>query len=263
MSLLVADASGAPVATVESLVLRPVSAVADSGPAAPEPLYRLAWTPIPKPDAVAVAVPLSEIADEVPELVVADAKTVTEVLELVQSWISEERFADSKLVLRTRGAVHTDADPAVAAVWGLVRSAQAEHPGRFVLVDAPDGELLDAALATAEPQVAIRGGDLFIPRVTRGGGALQPPSGERAWRLDTRAKGTLDNLVLVPSPEAVAPLMRPRGPGRRPRRRAQLPRRAERAGHVPRRGRAARHRGRRLSCWRSGPTSPGWPRATA
>ncbi|WP_326954598.1 SDR family NAD(P)-dependent oxidoreductase [Amycolatopsis sp. NBC_01286] len=206
VSLLVADASGAPVATVESLVLRPVSAVADPGPAAPESLYRLAWTPIPKQDAVAVAVPLSEVADEVPELVVADAKSVADVLALIQRWVSEEGFAESKLVLRTRGAVYTDADPAVAAVWGLVRSAQAEHPGRFILVDAPDGELLDAALATGEPQVAIRGGDLFIPRVTRGGGALQPPSGERAWRLDTRAKGTLDNLVLVPSPEAVAPL---------------------------------------------------------
>ncbi|WP_410618705.1 type I polyketide synthase [Amycolatopsis sp. cmx-8-4] len=207
VSLLVADASGAPVATVESLVLRPVSAVADPGPAAPESLYRLAWTPIPKPDAVAVVVPLSEVADPVPELVVADAKSVAEVLELVQSWISEERYAGSKLALRTRGAVYTaEPDPAVAAVWGLVRSAQAEHPGRFVLVDAFDGEPLDAALATGEPQIAVRGGDLFVPRVTRGGGALQPPSGERAWRLDTRAKGTLDNLVLVPSPEAVAPL---------------------------------------------------------
>jgi acyl transferase domain-containing protein/D-arabinose 1-dehydrogenase-like Zn-dependent alcohol dehydrogenase/acyl carrier protein len=211
VSLLVADAAGAPVATVDSLVLRPVSAVADAGSAAPESLYRLAWTPIPKPATTAVAVPLGDgVLDPVPELVVADATVLADVLGLIQSWVSEERFAGSTLVIRTRDAVSTKdeapADPAVAAIWGLVRSAQAEHPGRFVLVDAPDGESLDAALATGEPQLAVRGGNLFVPRVTRGGGALHPPSGERAWRLGTRAKGTLDNLVLVPSPEAVAPL---------------------------------------------------------
>ena len=44
----------------------------------------------------------------------------------------------------TRGAVSVTAgesvaDLAGAAVWGLVRSAQSEHPGSLVLVDLPPG----------------------------------------------------------------------------------------------------------------------------
>jgi len=48
------------------------------------------------------------------------------------------------LVLLTRGAVSvgTEApDLAGAAVWGLVRSAQSENPGRFVLLDTDDEHL--------------------------------------------------------------------------------------------------------------------------
>ncbi|WP_410671432.1 type I polyketide synthase [Amycolatopsis sp. cmx-4-68] len=215
VSLLVADAAGAPVATVESLVLRPVSAVADSGPAAPESLYRLAWTPVPAPETAAVAVPLGEgslaALDPVPDLVTADATggEVSDVLALLQEWLAGERFAAAKLVIRTRSAVSAKGEPVddrvAAAVWGLVRSAQAEHPDRFVLVDAPEGEALGLALATGEPQLAVRDGELLVPRVTRSGGALHPPAA-KAWRLDTRAKGTLDNLVLVPSPAADVPL---------------------------------------------------------
>ncbi|MDX3187238.1 SDR family NAD(P)-dependent oxidoreductase [Streptomyces sp. MN03-5084-2B] len=214
VALRVADAAGAPVATVESLVLRPVSAVADAGPSAPESLYRLGWTPVPTPDTAAVAVPLGEgglaALDPVPDLVLADATggEVSDVLALLQEWLAEERFAAAKLVIRTRDAVPAPGEPVgdllAAAVWGLVRSAQAEHPNRFVLLDAPDGEPLGAALATGEPQLAVRDGELLVPRVTRSGGALHPPAGT-AWRLDTRAKGTLDNLTLVPSPAAEVP----------------------------------------------------------
>ncbi|MGD3113081.1 SpnB-like Rossmann fold domain-containing protein, partial [Streptomyces sp. YGL11-2] len=54
-------------------------------------------------------------------------------LEVMQSWLAEDRFAGSRLVFVTRGAV-SGVDLAGAAVWGLVRSAQSEHPGRFGLV---------------------------------------------------------------------------------------------------------------------------------
>ena len=65
------------------------------------------------------------------------------------------------LVVSTRGAVGLPGedvtDLAGAAVWGLVRSAQTEHPGRIVLVDS-DAPLSDttiaAVLAAGEPQVA-------------------------------------------------------------------------------------------------------------
>ncbi|MEG3632071.1 type I polyketide synthase, partial [Streptomyces sp. C6-003] len=60
------------------------------------------------------------------------------------------------LVVVTHGAVaaapgDTVPDLAGAAVWGLLRSAQSEHPGRFVLVDLAtpgDTAALSAALAT-------------------------------------------------------------------------------------------------------------------
>ncbi len=97
-------------------------------------------------------------------------------LELVQAWLADERLASSRLVLLTCGAVaagHEEDVPdlAVAPVWGLVRSAQSEHPGRFVLVDT-DGEAvswsaLPAALARDEPQLAVRGGEVSVPRLAR------------------------------------------------------------------------------------------------
>ncbi|KJS51902.1 hypothetical protein VM98_34610, partial [Streptomyces rubellomurinus subsp. indigoferus] len=58
----------------------------------------------------------------------------------LRRWLGGPRTADAGLVLLTTGAVAVDADGQVAdlasaAVWGLVRSAQAEHPGRFALID--------------------------------------------------------------------------------------------------------------------------------
>ena len=69
---------------------------------------------------------------------------VLEMLELLRGWLGDERLAGSRLVVVTRGAVAGAAGDVVrdlvgAAVWGLVRSAQSENPGRLVLVDV-DGE---------------------------------------------------------------------------------------------------------------------------
>src|SRR5262249_14570751 len=110
--------------------------------------------------------------------------TVHQVLELVQDWLAEARFAGSRLVLATRGAVAVGPGPGISdlprsAVWGLVRSAQAAHPGRFVLADLDAG--LDAGLddpstarglaaalaATGEDQLALRGGGVYAPRLVR------------------------------------------------------------------------------------------------
>ncbi|MFA0845372.1 SDR family NAD(P)-dependent oxidoreductase [Streptomyces rochei] len=120
------------------------------------------------------------VADDAAEA----ARTATvSVLATVRDWLAEERFASSRLVVVTRGA--TDgADPAAAAVWGLVRAAQAEHPGRFALLDlesaatgpagatdpaaAPDGTpALRAAARSDEPQLALRAGRLLAPRLVR------------------------------------------------------------------------------------------------
>ncbi|WP_037826042.1 SpnB-like Rossmann fold domain-containing protein, partial [Streptomyces sp. NRRL F-5555] len=66
------------------------------------------------------------------------------VLTGIQQWLAEERLAGSRLVVVTEGAVDAGSgsgegagvvDVVGAAVWGLVRSVQNEHPGRVVLVD--------------------------------------------------------------------------------------------------------------------------------
>ncbi|MEK8142964.1 hypothetical protein NKH18_14735 [Streptomyces sp. M10(2022)] len=86
-------------------------------------------------------------------------------LELVQEWLANDELAGARLVVATRcGVAVGDEAPdlAVAPVWGLVRSAQSEHPGRFVLADFDlDSDEPDwAALAAVdEPQFAVRAGD--------------------------------------------------------------------------------------------------------
>ncbi|MFC9892559.1 SDR family NAD(P)-dependent oxidoreductase [Nocardia sp. NPDC127579] len=105
----------------------------------------------------------------------ATKRVVHETLARLNSWLHDERLADTRLVVVTTGAIGV-ADEApdfvAAAVWGLVRTAQTENPGRFVLLDedpvAPlDAEALIAVLRTDEPQVALRGSDLLVPRLVR------------------------------------------------------------------------------------------------
>ncbi len=124
--------------------------------------------------------------DTVPAVAVAapeatdDVRTATQsALELIQGWLADERFTDSRLVVLTGGAIATDdrsgpADPAAAAVWGLLRSAQSENPGRLTLVDtdapatpAAAAYAAGVALATDEPQIALREGIAHVPRLVR------------------------------------------------------------------------------------------------
>ncbi|WP_425288549.1 type I polyketide synthase [Streptomyces melanosporofaciens] len=97
-------------------------------------------------------------------------------LDLLKSWLADDRFGASRLVFLTRGALaageDTDvADPAAAAVWGLVRSAQSENPDRFVLADLDDQDgsrrILPAALTTDEPQIVVRDGTVLAGRLAR------------------------------------------------------------------------------------------------
>nr|ACO94486.1 polyketide synthase type I [Streptomyces sp. MP39-85] len=106
-------------------------------------------------------------------------------LMLVQEWLADDRLAKSRLVLVSSGAVAARAeedlsDVSGAAVWGLLRSAQSEHPGRFVLVDVDDpgnsGRALVAAVASDEPQIAVRQGALLRPRLVRS----PPPKGRKS-----------------------------------------------------------------------------------
>nr|WP_255955072.1 type I polyketide synthase [Streptomyces sp. ODS25] len=167
--LKVTDAADALVATVDEMVVAPVP-LADLTPAAL--LHRVGWEPVPgavvpgapkPPDTVVVGVPPLTSADlDAPLTAVHQA--VTTVLERVR----EQLTGDRVLVV----VVPPD-DLAGAAVGGLVRSVQAEHPGRFVLVETdmpaekiPD-PLLAAALRGGEPHVRLREDTLFVPRLAR------------------------------------------------------------------------------------------------
>ncbi len=138
------------------------------------------------------------------------------VLSLVQEWLATECLAGAKLVLMTEGAVAVAAGEAPnlsqAALVGLLRSARSEHPGRVGLLDTEPGDTssswLYGALVSGEPEVAVREGLLFVPRLARvgSGGSLVPPVGEGCWHLGIRSAGTLEGLALYPSPLAGRPL---------------------------------------------------------
>ncbi|WP_026248025.1 SDR family NAD(P)-dependent oxidoreductase [Streptomyces sp. MspMP-M5] len=101
-------------------------------------------------------------------------------LEALQLWLAADHMAGSRLVFLTRGAVSigdgAPVDPVQAAVWGLVRSAQSEHPDRFVLVDLDDRPrstlAVPAALADGEAQYAVREGRPHVARLVR----AEPPA---------------------------------------------------------------------------------------
>ncbi len=149
----------------------------------------------------------------------------TRVLGWVQRFLAEEPFAGSTLVVLTRLALATGRGESVeslpgAAVWGLIRSAQTEHPGRFRLVDIDDREaswarLRDAlAIGEGQSQLALRDGTYLTPRMA----AVMPtapasPRGDRiepaptgAYRLGIPPGGTPEDVAWIPCPEAEAPL---------------------------------------------------------
>ncbi|MFH8371865.1 SDR family NAD(P)-dependent oxidoreductase, partial [Streptomyces sp. NPDC018031] len=126
--------------------------------------------------------------------------TADRALELVQRWLAGDRLADARLVVVTRHAVAVgDEAPDVtqAPVWGLLRSVQSEHPGRFLLVDVDNGTRPEwaALLDLDEPQLTVREGRVLAPRLGR---AAAAPEGD-AWRLAIRRKGSLEDLAIVPS----------------------------------------------------------------
>ncbi|MEO6086537.1 MAG: SDR family NAD(P)-dependent oxidoreductase, partial [Umezawaea sp.] len=207
MSIAVADTSGKPVASIGSLVVRPVMVeqLSDTQVLRRDSLFRLEWTPVTGAASIAVDgvvvvgpdlfglvrhldMPVDQCSDlaavetVVPAVVVVQVSdgsvhdVTGRVLGLLQEWLAEERFAESRLVVVTRGAVSGE-DLAAAAVWGLVRSAQSENPGRFGLVDldAADTSLtaVPRALSVDEPQVVVRDGALLVGRLGRVVGSPQ------------------------------------------------------------------------------------------
>ena len=224
VSVLLADASGAPLAHAAGVVTRRASEdEVDAALARPgDALFRVAWTPVipaglPGPAGLAVletdggslpwplrfaavdealsaagtftglvAPMLSAAADDAAGTLADRAQAaVVRALDLVRAWNDDDRAADVPLVLLTRRAIDADDTPvdlAAAGVWGLLRSAQSEMPGRFRLVDIDDDpaslSALPAAIATGEAQLAVRAGSVAAPRLAR----LAPGRAESPWR---------------------------------------------------------------------------------
>ncbi|MFE7491945.1 SDR family NAD(P)-dependent oxidoreductase, partial [Kitasatospora sp. NPDC057541] len=135
---------------------------------------------------------------------------VTRALETVQTWLAEPRLTGTRLAVVTRRAVSVGADDpvrdlAAAAVGGLVRSAMSENPDRIVLVDLDDDPASASALAaatataaaTGEPQLALRAGALYAPRIIRSGPAeaARPAFDPDGTVLVTGGTGALGALV--------------------------------------------------------------------
>ncbi|WP_455713520.1 type I polyketide synthase [Streptomyces xanthophaeus] len=218
--------------------------LAGAGSGGQNALFRLDWTALTdgsaaSPVSVSVAVlggcpvPGERFADLAAlELAVAEGATVPEVvavavespsgsevasaaraltagtLDLLQRWLASEVLGGARLVVVTRDAVAVGEqapDLVQAPVWGLVRSAQSENPGRFTLVDLDDdGDIddeagagldWDAVVALDEPQIAVRAGELLVPRLARAEAATV----DGPWRLGSKRKGSLEDLAIIPS----------------------------------------------------------------
>jgi polyketide synthase 12 len=234
VSIELADGLGLPVLSVASMVARPVTdqqllaAVSNSGP---DRLFEVVWSALSSPAVQPVSVcawgageleesdnsdgsaVLFESAPVAGDIVTEVYAATRAVLPVLQSWLARE--GAGTLVVSTRGAMALPGedvtDLAGAAVWGLVRSAQTEHPGRIVLVDTDsplDPEVMAAVLAAAEPQVLLRNGTVHTARVhaSRAVGGLLVPPHDGPWRLGMSSYGTIENLRLEPIPDADAPL---------------------------------------------------------
>ncbi|WP_254896889.1 type I polyketide synthase [Amycolatopsis sp. Hca4] len=186
------DAAGAPVVTVGGLLLRPVAPAAET---VPDTLFEPVWTEVtadpaaPREELVFATVTGTDVHE-----------TTADVLAELQSWLAEER--PGRLVFVTRGAA--GGNLAAAAAGGLVRSAQTEHPGRFLLVDTDDDPRSQALLSTAdtygEPQLALTEGTASAPRLARATAMPLAPIGN-SWQLGTTGTGTTDGLAIAETPE--------------------------------------------------------------
>ncbi|MEU8814254.1 type I polyketide synthase [Actinoplanes sp. NPDC048796] len=177
IAITAAEPDGRVVLHADGLAVRPLPAeqVRAATPDGAD-LYELRWEPAPGPPARPAG------GDARPELAAPRVLRVPagapvraalrRVLDGLREWLDD---GEGVLAVVTRGAVATEpgapADPVGAAVWGLVRAAQSEHPDRFVLIDVEDdGDATDevaTAMAAGEAQVAVRGGAARVPRLVR------------------------------------------------------------------------------------------------
>ena len=180
MRLTATDPSGEPVLSVRSLTVRQVdpAQLRSRSLSAADFLFAVEWNELSLPagdaeeaEEAVRRVDCTPPADLDPPA--AAAALCERVLAELQGAIAEEG-APTRVAFLTTGAVAAregeSPDPAAASVWGMVGSAQAEHPDRFVLLDSDGSEASGAALSAAlaiedEPQIALRDGVVHVPRL--------------------------------------------------------------------------------------------------
>ncbi|MEN8655268.1 amino acid adenylation domain-containing protein [Streptomyces sp. 21So2-11] len=191
VTLRVTDSVGKPVLSAEAVTMRPFTADLAAGRGA-DSLFRLEWQPVPAATAdvdVCLVADLADVPDPVPEVVAVRCPVASQdsdntgaglaknahqaaswALSLAQEWLADARFTGSRLVVLTDGAVGPEVkNPAQATVWGLIRTAQSEHPDRFALLDSNEANHADTVpgAVLTEPQLALRAGTILVPRLVR------------------------------------------------------------------------------------------------
>ncbi|WP_061299241.1 type I polyketide synthase [Herbidospora cretacea] len=143
------DDAGTPVLSVEALDSRAIDPAALRTAA----LHRVEWVE-------------SDAVPEAPGVVIDVPAAGDDWHDLVNRVLADLRDAQGPVLVKVRDAVAVlpgeTADPRAAAVWGLVRAAQAEQPDRFTLADG-DVESVPAG----EPVFAVRDGRTYVPRLKR------------------------------------------------------------------------------------------------
>ena len=196
ISFKLADQDGLALCSIEALSLRPVDLSQLQLPSKePDSLFALEWTQVELPEvediepeihretdslrAAFVAEPPAELFLYAPSSPEGDPAQgalglSVEVLKALQAFLADERLAASRLAILTKGAMAIgegeSPDLAAASLWGFVRSAQSEHPGRLLLIDTDANEASTQALPAAltisdEPQLALRQGRATVPRL--------------------------------------------------------------------------------------------------
>ncbi|GAA2807764.1 hypothetical protein GCM10010452_40530 [Crossiella cryophila] len=188
-ALTATDATGALVLTADGLRTRPFTSTAAALPT--DSLFTQRWATVPEP---------VEPGDPVTSV---EVSTVDEALSVVQDALSSVGTERLMVITHDAVAVRPGEDVSIeqSGVWGLLRSAQSEHPGQFILLDTNRplaATELSTLAATGEPQLALRGNDYLAPRLTRRPPALTPPI--EPWLLTGSTTGSLDELTLTSIP---------------------------------------------------------------
>ncbi|MCG5445416.1 type I polyketide synthase, partial [Micromonospora sp. NIE79] len=196
--LEITDPVGRPILTVDRLALAPVAALGPS-----RALHRVEWHPVDLPTNAGASSETVLIGSRMtgaptyPDLdsFLADtrpapahavlslppmADTPASAHELaaftltaLQTWLASPRSAETHLT------VHADhSGVATAAVWGLVRTAQNEHPGHFSLLTS-DATRVPVHLLGKYPEALDRAGVTHVPRL------MPVPAGDTGPVWDT------------------------------------------------------------------------------